>query len=149
MKTLRLAVLACLVLLGAAPAVAQDGSFSLPGVGGGQLTPADLAQGDAIVVVWASWSPKCRDIAGQVNAIAQRWGGRARVVTVNFQEDAAAAQRGSQGMSAPVFLDRDGAFGKRYTVTNLPGLVVFRGGQAVYRGKLPGDPASVLDGLFQ
>lgn len=136
------------VLAAVLPAAAQDG-FALPGLAGGQLTPADLAQGDTIVVVWASWSPRCRDMAGLVNPIADRWRGRANVVTVNFQEDSGAAQQGSQGVGVPVYLDRDGAFAKRHSVTTLPGLVVFRGGQAVYHGKLPPDPSSVLDGLFR
>jgi thiol-disulfide isomerase/thioredoxin len=146
-RLLRLLLLAAL-LLAAAPASAQDG-FALPGLAGGQLTPADLGQGATIVVVWASWSPRSRNIAAQVNPIAEAWRGRANVLTVNFQEDTGAAQQGSEGLQVPVYLDRDGAFAKRYSVTTLPGLVVFRDGQAVYHGKLPPNPASVLDDLLR
>jgi len=132
-----------------APASAQD--FSLPGLQGGQLTQADLSQGATIVVVWASWSPKCRDIVNRVNAISQRWGRRARVVTVNFQEDRGTVQGflASQTMSAPVYLDLDGAFSKKSSVTTLPGLLVVRDGTTAYRGRLPDDPNQVLSELLQ
>lgn len=144
-RTWMAAALAVSLLLATAmPAPAQD--FTLPGLGGGQLTQANLAQGATILVVWASWSPKCRDIASRVNAIQNQWGGRARVVTVNFQEDAATAQQflAGKGLSVPVYLDADGAFSKRQAVTTLPGLLVIRDGAVAYRGQLPDDPTSIL-----
>jgi thiol-disulfide isomerase/thioredoxin len=109
---------------------------------GEQLAESDLAQGTSIVVIWASWSPRSRDIVERVNPIAQRWGGRARVVTVNFQEDAPAVQGFLTGKSlaVPVFLDSDGAFSKKYAIATLPGLLIVKDGQVVYRGKLPDDP---------
>ena len=33
-----------------------------------QALAAELEQGPAIVVVWASWSPRCRDVVPRVNA---------------------------------------------------------------------------------
>lgn len=145
-----LAVLILVVAaLGAVPAQAQD--FRLPGVQGGQLTQADLNQGATVVVVWASWSPKCRNIVDRVNAIAERWGGRARVVTVNFQEDRATVQKflASKNLSVPVYLDLDGAFSKKSSVTTLPGLLVVRDGNTAYRGRLPDDPNQVLSEILQ
>lgn len=141
--------LALALLLLAAPLAAQD--FRLPGLQGGQLTQSDLAQGATIVVVWASWSPKCRDIVQRVDAIEERWGDRARVVTVNFQEDRATAREflSGQGLSAPVFLDEDGAFSKKNSVTTLPGLLVVRDGTTGYRGRLPDDPDRVIGEILQ
>ena len=130
------------------PAAAQD--FRLPGLSGGQLTDADLAQGATIVVVWASWSPRCRDIVERVNAIQGRWGSRARVVTVDFQEDRGAVQSFLSGknLSVPVYLDGDGAFSKKHAVTTLPGLLVIQDGNVAYRGKLPDDANRVLSEIL-
>lgn len=129
----------------ALPGAAQD--VRLPGLRGGQLTDADLAQGATVIVVWASWSPRGKDVVQRINAIERGWGNRARVVTVNFQEDRGTVEEflAGQNLSAPVYLDADGAFSKKYAVTNLPGLVVIKAGQVAYRGRLPDDPASILD----
>ena len=142
-------VLTLALLLSLTPAVvptaaAQD--VRLPGLQGGQLSDADLAQGATIVVVWASWSPKCRDIVQRVNQIDRRWGDRARVVAVNFQEDRPTVRDflSGQSMSAPVFLDLDGSFSKKNSVTTLPGLLVVRDGSVAYRGRLPDDPGRVI-----
>ena len=118
----------------------------LQGLGGERLSEADLAQGTTIFIVWASWSPHSRDVVGRVNQVAQRWGGRARVATVNFQEDRGAVESflAGKGMAATVFLDADGAFSKKYALTNLPGLLIIKDGKVVYKGKLPGDPDRVI-----
>ncbi len=124
---------------------ARAEGINLSCLGGGHLTDADLERGTTIVVVWASWSPRSRGIAERVGALASRWGGRARVVTVNFQEDGAAVERFvGKGLGAPVCLDPDGTFSHNYKIATLPGLVVLKDGQAVYSGKLPDDPDSVI-----
>jgi thiol-disulfide isomerase/thioredoxin len=131
----------------AAPIAAQPGqSIRLQGLGGEQLAEADLARGTTIVIVWASWSPRSRDIVARVNPVAQRWGGRARVVTVNFQEERAAVESflSGKGLGTTVFLDPDGAFSKKYSMATLPGLLIIKDGQVVYRGKLPEDPDRVI-----
>jgi len=137
----------CLTLL-AVPAAAQG--IRLQGLGGEQLAESDLSRGTTIVVVWASWSPRSRDIAARVNPLAQRWGGRARVVTVNFQEDRKAVESFLAGkdLGATVFLDSDGAFSKKYAMATLPGLLIIKDGQVVYRGKLPDNPDQVIGELL-
>lgn len=144
--------LALVALAGLAPqpALAQE-SFRLSGLDGSALTEADLARGTTIVVVWASWSPRSRDIVTRVNPIAERWGGRARVVTVNFQEDGAAIEPFLAGKSlrTPVYLDREGVFAKRHKVFNLPGLLVFVDGRTAYSGKLPDDPDRLLSEVLR
>jgi len=136
-------------LLAASPVLGQA-DVRLPGLDGGQLTVADLSRGPVVILVWASWSPRCRDIVGRANAVAATWGGKARVVTVNFQEDVSAIREflAGQKLSVPVYLDRDGAFSKAHAVTTLPGLIVFRDGQARYAGKLPADLDATLQTLL-
>jgi thiol-disulfide isomerase/thioredoxin len=133
---------ALLLVLPVPPAAAQ----TLRGLGGEQLSEGDLARGTTIIVVWASWSPRGRNIDGRVNALVDRWGRDARVVTVNFQEDRATVEEFLRGKSlrAPVFLDTDGAFSKKNAVTNLPGLLVIRDGNTAFRGKLPDDADAVI-----
>jgi len=136
------AVLTCAAL--ALPARAQE--LSLSCVGGGSLSDADLAHGSTIVVVWASWSPRSRDVAQRVGALAGSWGSRARVMTVNFQEDGPAVQKflAGKGLGVPVCLDPDGAFSRKYNVATLPGLLVVKDGNVAYRGKLPDDADAVI-----
>jgi thiol-disulfide isomerase/thioredoxin len=135
-----------------APAAARaQADVRLPGLAGGELTSADLASGATIVVVWASWSPRCRDIVERANAIAGRWGGEARVVTVDFQESPEEVRRFLEGKSLrpPVYLDRDGEFSKAHAVATLPGLVVFKDGAAKYQGKLPADADGAIAGALR
>lgn len=138
-----LAVLALVALL-AVPAGAQG--VRLTSLGGEQLGEGDFGQGTTIIVFWTSWSPKSRDIVARVNPLAQRWGGRARVVTVNFQEDRRAIESflAGKNLAAPVFLDADGTFSKKYAVATLPGLLILKDGNVAFRGKLPDDPDKVI-----
>ncbi len=149
-KIRTIAAILCCALLAAAlapPVAAQSAKgVSLQGLRGESLSESDLARGVTIVVVWASWSPRSRDIVARVNPVAQRWGGRARVVTVNFQEERGAVEGflSGKGFGAPVFLDPDGAFSKKYAMATLPGLLIIKDGQVAYRGKLPEDPDRVI-----
>ena len=140
------AVLLAVLLVGAAAPAAAQGGVLLQGLGGERLSESDFAQGTTICIVWASWSPHSRDIVARVNTLAQKWGGRARVVTVNFQEDRSAVEGFLAGKSLgpPVFLDADGVFSKKYAVATLPGLLIIRNGQAVHSGKLPDDPDKAI-----
>jgi thiol-disulfide isomerase/thioredoxin len=149
-RAARLAI--AVAFAGAAVALAAGitPGFRLAGLGGGQLTSADLAKGKTLIVVWASWSPRCRDIVERANALQARWKGEARVVTVDFQEDPATIQAFLQGkgLVAPVYLDGDGEFSKALAVTSLPGLVVVRDGDIRYQGRLPADAdATVAEAL--
>ena len=121
----------------------------LPGLRGGELTQADLDRGSIVVVVWASWSPRCRDIVERINALEASLGGSARVVAVDFQEEAPVVEEFLRGknLGAPVFLDRDGEFAKSMEVTSLPGIVVFKDGAVRLKGRLPGDPGAVAEAL--
>ena len=148
-RVVTIGILVVLATLCSSGAFAQD--FRLPGQNGGELTSADLDRGTTVLVIWASWSPRCRDIQERVNAIAGNWSSRARVATVNFQEDRAAVESflAGKGMNAPVYLDANGAFARKHSVTTLPGLLVIVDGRTVYGGKLPDDPEQVLAQVLQ
>lgn len=144
-------VLLGLALLGLAGlpnrVVAAEHATDLTGLDGERLTDAELSEGATILVVWASWSPRCRDIGKRVEGILERWGERARVATVNFQEDETAA-RGfarKQRLTVPVYLDREAVFAKRHGVSSLPFLLVIEDGETSFSGKLPSDADAVLE----
>lgn len=127
-------------------AVAQGRPFQLEGLSGGSLGPADFDQGVVIAVVWASWSPHCRNIDSRVNSISDRWGAQAKVIMVNFQEDRSEVDAFLDGenVKVPVYLDPSGAFSKKHSVTNLPGLVIFKDGNVAFSGKLSRDPNAII-----
>ena len=134
--------------VGGRPASAQE--IHLVGLASERLGDAELAQGTVIVVVWATWSPRSRDIVERVKPLAGRWGPRAKVVTVDFEEERPAIETFLAGRSlgAPVFLDSDGVFSKKYAIATLPGLLVLKEGKTVYHGKLPDDPDRLIADLL-
>jgi thiol-disulfide isomerase/thioredoxin len=151
------ALLSLLVVL-AARAPAQNAQTAPParevtlaGLHGERLAPADLASGNSVVVVWASWSPRSRDIVERVNPLALRWQAKARVFTVDFQEDpkTVADFLAGKPLTVPVYFDADGTFAKRYQIATLPGLLVVKDGTVAYRGQLPDDPDRVLEKIFR
>ena len=133
-------------LLGARASRGEPENVDLPGLAGGHLTSQDLQKGNVVLVFWASWSPRCRDIAERLNAIAASWGGKARIAAIDFQESPEDVQKFLTGkkLTVPVFLDRDGGFSKQHDMTTLPGLLVLKGGAEAYRGRLPADVDAVL-----
>ncbi len=143
-----LVALVCAALLLAVPSVApaQRGDIELPGLERGSLKESDLLDGASLVVIWAGWSPRCRDIVERVNALYAGWNDRAEVLTVNFQEEPGAIREFLSGerLRAPVYLDRNGAFSKKNAVTTLPGLLIYKDGRILYRGKLPDDADSLV-----
>ncbi len=143
---LRLALPLSLLLLTPVRQFADEG-IVLPGLEVGQLTEAELGRGATILVVWASWSPRCRDVAQRIEALDEAWSGKARVASVVFQEEPETVARFLAGdkLRAPVYLDVTGAFSKQHAVTALPGLLVFADGEAAFRGKLPVDPDPVIE----
>ena len=147
---LRMFSLTGMLALAAGSSVQAQEDTSLSCLGGTRLSAAELAHGTTIVVVWASWSPRSRDIVERVNALSGRWGGRARVVTVNFQEERPVAERFLAGkqLGVPVCLDADGAFSRKYNVATLPGLLVVKDGQVAFHGKLADDADQTLAGLI-
>lgn len=148
----RLAAASLSLLLAVAVAVSAPAADwgDLRSLSGEPVAAAELARGKVILVVWASWSPRCRDIVPRINAIARRWSGQAKVIAVDFQEEPADVERflAGQNLTARVAIDRDSSFAKKHGITWLPGLVVLDDGRAVHAGKLPDDPDSLLASLL-
>jgi thiol-disulfide isomerase/thioredoxin len=138
------AALLAAFLLGPLPVAAQE--IHLTSLAGERLSDADLARGATIVVVWASWSPRSRDVVQRVQPLAGRWGARARVLTVDFEEERPAIESflAGKALGVPVFLDTEGTFSKKYAIATLPGLLVLKDGKSLYHGKLPDDPDSII-----
>jgi len=128
--------------------VAQE-DWRLAGLDGGALTRADVAQGAHVLVLWAGWSPRCKDIVERSNAMVGSYGGRARVALVDFQEDAADVKNflGGKGARAPIYLDSDGSFSKLHHVATLPGVVVYKDGAVAFAGRLGDDDRAVANAL--
>ena len=137
------AVLFASLLVIVQPVSSQGGA--LVGLGGDSLTEQSMNSGSHVLIFWASWSPKCRDIDQRSSRIASSWKSKARVAMVNFQEDRDTVEDflGGSG-SIPTYLDRDGSFAKRHSVLNLPGLLVVKDGKVVYQGRLPTDVDELL-----
>lgn len=130
--------------LTATPAVAQG--LQLQQLGGGSMSESQMLQGTTIAVFFASWSPRGKDVVERINQINAKWGNKARVVAINFQEDQATVQQflSGQKLNVPVLLDESGRFSKKYAVTWLPGLLVLQDGETAFRGRLGDNPDSVL-----
>ena len=142
-KTLVVMALALLAL----PMGAGAQELRLPGLGGGELTEADLAKGTHLIVFWTSWAPRGRDVVDRVNRLSARWSGRARISTVNFQEGEGAVRKflaGKANLDAKVFLDRDGELSKKYRVNSAPWLLILKDGRTSFSEKLPNDPDAVI-----
>lgn len=123
----------------------------LEGLQGDQFDTETLSQGDHIVVIWASWSPKCRSVVPRINEIHQEWSGSAQVVSINFEESSEKARDflKGKGLLAPTYLDSDGSFSKEYRITNLPGLLLIHDGEEAFRGAMPRDALALIKQTFQ
>ncbi|MFQ5528092.1 MAG: TlpA family protein disulfide reductase [Thermoanaerobaculia bacterium] len=117
---------------------------------GSEVAPGDLPE-DAIVIFFATWSPRCRGIVARFKEIQERWGDSATVLLVDFQEDRSAVEKFLNGKvpGSKVFLDRRAVFSKSSGITSLPGLLAVKDGTPAFRGKLPADVDSVLRPIFE
>lgn len=142
----------CLVglLAATAPAAAQ---WSLPRLGGGPpLDQTVIDTGLVIVVVWTTWSPRGGNIVDRINRIDSRWGDRARVVSVVFQEAPEAVERYLAGkkLAVPVYLDSGNAeFSKRHKVVQVPRLLLFKDGVTAVNVNLTDDPDPMIQGAVE
>lgn len=133
-----------LLLVATAAVLPAQGELRLSGLSGGELTDAELERGSHIVVFWTTWSPRGRDIVERVNGLVDGFGNR--VVTVNFQEDAADVRSflAGKNLRASVYLDTSGALSKKYHVNSAPWLVLLEDGRVVYSENLPADADAVI-----
>ena len=73
----------------------------------------EVLQSDQLVLVdfWAEWCPPCRKLAPVIDALADEFAGRVKVVKLNVDENPAVAGR--------------------YSIYSIPTLLLFRGGQVI------------------
>ncbi|HEY7515175.1 MAG TPA: thioredoxin [Vicinamibacteria bacterium] len=83
------------------------------------------AEGPVLVDFWAPWCPPCRMIAPVIDAVGERYSGRARVGKLNVDDNPITAAR--------------------YDIRSIPTLLVFQGGRVVEQrvGALP--PSEIAD----
>jgi len=86
------------------------------------------AEGPVLVDFWAPWCPPCRMIAPAIEAVGERYAGRARVGKLNVDDNPETAAR--------------------YGIQAIPTLLVFRGGQVVEQ-RLGAIPQTEIAGLLE
>lgn len=147
-RTVGLLLVLAITVAATAPAAASE-QTPLVTLAGAPV-PEEAVSGDLIAIFFASWSPRCRGVVEQANALQKQWGSRARVMLVSFQEEAASVERFLAGRSVEVetVRDPDGAFSKKHGITTLPSLLVLENGAVAFRGRLPSEPDSVLAPIF-
>jgi len=143
-RVLTSGLVALTLLLGAfaCQAGAASGSkLQIKGLDRGSLSDSDLNSGTSILIFFAGWSPRCRDVVERANQIQGKWGEKARVGLIDFQESEADIRSFLKGANTtvPVYLDSDGEFSKRFAVTQLPYLLIMREGKVLSQGRLPED----------
>src|SRR5690606_472439 len=101
----------CSDLLAGPPPEPEDPlpAVTLPCFSDGEPVALDQVRGPAVVNLWASWCPPCRDELPVMQRLADRAAGRLRVVgvVVSDRPAAAAALAEDLGLTFPALDDRD------------------------------------------
>jgi thiol-disulfide isomerase/thioredoxin len=134
---------------------AQEGRTAPPLRGqllnGAELDDDALAGKVVVVAFWASWCGPCREEAPALRALAEQYGDRIHLLSINAGEPLAMARAAAAeiGVAGTVVLDVDGALQGAFEVTAIPLLLVIDGSGVIrYRGHaLPSDIHRLLDGL--
>ena len=93
---------------------------------GKPVTLADLRGEPALVNFWASWCGPCRKEAPELQRFSHTLHGNARLVGVDFTDDAGSARAFARqaGWSYPLLRDPNGTYGDRYHLNGLPATAV-------------------------
>jgi cytochrome c biogenesis protein CcmG/thiol:disulfide interchange protein DsbE len=120
--------LAALVLLSGATSSKPRPAPPLPGavLQPPKATLASLRGRPALINFWASWCAPCREEAPELERFARGLHGSARLVAVDYTDQAEAARSFIEkyGWTFPVLSDPDGIYGARYRFSGLPTTVV-------------------------
>jgi len=124
--TLVMVVLAVGLIRTEAPRVRQGAlapDFTLPLVGGGSLSSAELKGAPVVINFWASWCEPCRDEAPDLEATWKKYRDRGvRVVGVDYEDIQSDAQSFMQdhGITYPSVRDLNGTLAARFGVRGVP-----------------------------
>lgn len=111
---------------------------------------ADLHGRPAVIAFWASWCEPCHREAPALRVMQARLGGRARVVGVDWNDDAGSARAFIRRYRwrFPTLRDADGLAGDAYGITGLPMTILLdRDGRIAARLNGPQDAASIQRAL--
>lgn len=145
-----------LFALACGPDVGAREGLRAPPLRGQLLTGAELdtaaLSGEVVVVAfWASWCGPCRKEAPELRALAEQYGDRIHLLSINAGEPLAVAKASAAeiGVAGTVVLDVDGRLQSAFEITAIPLLLVIDGSGVIrYRGHaLPSDLHRLLDGL--
>ena len=87
-----------------------------------QVTLASLRGKPAAINFWASWCAPCKEEAPDLERVAAVLRGRARLVGVNWNDEASAARSyvDRYHLTFPNLIDPDGVVGNKYRLNGLP-----------------------------
>lgn len=97
--------------------------FTLPKLGGGEVTLSSYFGQAIFLNFWATWCPPCREEMPAMQRVYDRYRQDGLVIlAINFQEDAETVQAfvDELGLTFPVLLDRNGEVTMLYQVIGLP-----------------------------
>ncbi len=118
-------------------------NWTLEGVSDGKLVGSDdLKNRNVIIVVWSSWAPRCNTIKQDIIKLSSKWGKDVDIWVVNFQEDEDQVLQflGKDLKNAKLFIDKTGKFSRFHNITELPAVIVYKDGTAVFKGTFVRDP---------
>jgi thiol-disulfide isomerase/thioredoxin len=99
--------------------------FPVPTIQGTE--PLSQLRGKPVVInFWASWCPPCTNELPFFERLEAQYGGRVRVITVDWNEDpgTALAYLRAQHLDLPVVSDRQSRIYSAYSLTEVPDTVV-------------------------
>jgi thiol-disulfide isomerase/thioredoxin len=87
---------------------------------------ANLRGKPALINFWASWCGPCRKEAPELRRFSRTLHGRARLVGVDYTDDAGSARAFARqaGWDYPLLRDPNGTYGDRYGLNGLPATAV-------------------------
>lgn len=112
---------------------------------------SDLRGKPVVINFWASWCPPCTDELPYFERLAQTYGDRVRIVTVDWNEGPGVAQAylRSHGFDLPLVTDEQSRIYRAYSLSEVPDTVVLDAQGNVTYVSVGGLSWRELDGAVQ